>query len=346
MLRNEGVSLHIAGNTWMGGKMYFKNELELLNLGYLCLDSNFRQNPKMNDGINEMIYNLDFVNLDGLQINNFITGYVFRIWFSSANNISINGDFHCLDAYYSYFGNVYPSTYNLKLNNGSFQKWTVKDCHFDLSAKNSNLMWWTVRGLDFKVTISNADIANCDFEVSKIKYNQEFGRAKEFYALIKRLYSQIGKRKEAGKYFYLEKQYERKSYWFPKENFKEEFYNYKNKHIFSIRLFYFKYRFKYFISGFLNILWGYGEKPIRVFCISFIVIFICTILNFFVTTSSTCENFIDSLYYSIVTFTTLGYGDIKQEDDFLKILSAIEALAGMSFWGILIAGFTNNSRDY
>ena len=48
----------------------------------------------------------------------------------------------------------------------------------------------------------------------------------------------------------------------------------------------------------------------------------------------------------MVTFTTLGYGDILQTDELLRLLTGIEAILGMSFWGILIAGFTSNARDY
>ena len=115
-----------------------------------------------------------------------------------------------------------------------------------------------------------------------------------------------------------------------------------------IPLFYSKYFFKYLKSGFLNFLWGYGEKPNRVFRLSFLLILICTFIYYFHPESSveTKDNLVNSIYYSIVTFTTLGYGDILQKDEFLKIISAIEALLGMSFWGILIAGFTNNSKDY
>lgn len=44
------------------------------------------------------------------------------------------------------------------------------------------------------------------------------------------------------------------------------------------------------------------------------------------------SNFIDVFYYSIVTFTTLGYGDMTISSDW-KILSGIEAINGIMLIG-------------
>ena len=105
---------------------------------------------------------------------------------------------------------------------------------------------------------------------------------------------------------------------------------------------------KYIYSLFNNILWGYGEKPARVFLISISSILLFSLIFSFHPNSNpvTHLNFANSLYYSMVTFATLGYGDISQTDILLKLLSGFEAILGMSLWGILIAGFTSNSKDY
>ncbi len=46
--------------------------------------------------------------------------------------------------------------------------------------------------------------------------------------------------------------------------------------------------------------------------------------------------FSDSLYFSIVTFTTLGYGDFQPSPD-LRLVSAIQALSGYVFLGFVVA---------
>jgi voltage-gated potassium channel Kch len=43
------------------------------------------------------------------------------------------------------------------------------------------------------------------------------------------------------------------------------------------------------------------------------------------------------VYYSYVTLTTLGYGDITPVSPFARILSALEAVTGVLYTGILIA---------
>ena len=186
----------LRNRTSIGRKIYLMQELELLDLGNLCLDNKLRQNLTINDGIKSRTLNLDFVNLNDLKINHFNTGYDFRIWFSSAENISINGDFHFIDAYHTpFYCMAYPKKSNLKLFNGSFQRWTIEDCQLDFNAINSNIIGWEFKGLDFYASISNSDISNCDFNTSSIKYKHDYNTAKELNATVKRIYSQIGKEK-------------------------------------------------------------------------------------------------------------------------------------------------------
>ena len=48
-------------------------------------------------------------------------------------------------------------------------------------------------------------------------------------------------------------------------------------------------------------------------------------------------NYFDALYWSFITATTVGYGDIRPLRKISKILSVIIALVGLMFTGILIA---------
>jgi len=48
------------------------------------------------------------------------------------------------------------------------------------------------------------------------------------------------------------------------------------------------------------------------------------------------EAFFKSLYFSIVTFTTLGYGDIRPVGDFARTLAGVEALLGQLLVAVLV----------
>jgi hypothetical protein len=47
------------------------------------------------------------------------------------------------------------------------------------------------------------------------------------------------------------------------------------------------------------------------------------------------DSFWDALYFSVVTWTTLGYGDIQPVRD-LRMFAAIEALYGYIFFGLIV----------
>jgi voltage-gated potassium channel Kch len=49
----------------------------------------------------------------------------------------------------------------------------------------------------------------------------------------------------------------------------------------------------------------------------------------------------DCIYYSTITFTTLGYGDILPTGG-LRIIALLEAFFGALSIGFLVAGFSNS----
>ena len=96
------------------------------------------------------------------------------------------------------------------------------------------------------------------------------------------------------------------------------------------------------ISKIVDIFCGYGEHPMRVVLFSLSIIFFCSILYFLLGISdngkiisfqanlSFAENikhFLSSIYFSVVTFTTLGYGDLIPSGA-TRVLAAIEAFTG------------------
>ena len=96
------------------------------------------------------------------------------------------------------------------------------------------------------------------------------------------------------------------------------------------------------MSKVVDMFCGYGEEPIRVVNFSIILILICALLYFFTGISfegkmyhfdsqlSFAENsshFFTCIYYSVVTFTTLGYGDITPVG-ISRFIAATEAFSG------------------
>lgn len=90
-----------------------------------------------------------------------------------------------------------------------------------------------------------------------------------------------------------------------------------------------------------RLLFGYGERPVRVLIASAMIILLCA---FFYSHQGALEyrsgptepSFFQGLYFSTITFTTLGYGDFyPAPDGFSRHLAMAEAVAG----GCLIALF-------
>jgi len=90
-----------------------------------------------------------------------------------------------------------------------------------------------------------------------------------------------------------------------------------------------------------KLLFGFGERPVRVLGASALVILICAVIftaspNALAFSNQLIENsFFQSLYFSTITFTTLGYGDLYPATDFVKAVAMTEAVIG----GCLIALF-------
>lgn len=103
-----------------------------------------------------------------------------------------------------------------------------------------------------------------------------------------------------------------------------------------------RYSMKRFLSKLVDLFCGYGEAPLRIISLSILIIFICAVLYSFTGLNyqdhtqsigsqySWGENlsfFLSSLYFSVVTFTTLGYGDITPVG-ISRAIAAVEAFTG------------------
>lgn len=91
-----------------------------------------------------------------------------------------------------------------------------------------------------------------------------------------------------------------------------------------------------------KLLFGYGERPVRVLIASALIILLCA--AYYTQTGALLyegqpaePSFFQSLYFSTITFTTLGYGDIHPSPGGLcRVVAMIEAVTGGCFMALFV----------
>ena len=114
-----------------------------------------------------------------------------------------------------------------------------------------------------------------------------------------------------------------------------------------------KWSSNWVFSKTVDILCGYGEKPENIVIFSITLVLISALLYFFLGVSydgnmlqfdpgkgitKNLANFAMTIYYSVVTFTTLGYGDITPVG-FTRFVAAIEAFIGSFTLALFVVVF-------
>ena len=228
------------------------------------------------------------------------------------------------------------------------------------------------------IDFSNALLRNTRTKKEQIENHilqekeEEFSKASEIYLLLKNNFHSIGRYDDESWAYKKEKDMDRLSHSFPyyKKVLKEE----SEIEKFPILKWIKKGDFiKWIISGFSNIIYGYGEKPwnviraavviIVLFAFSFSLIGIgkpeiielkgsgiyqnsgnivdLSIKGFF--ENSEIRNFPDSLYFSLITFTTLGYGDFRPLEGLGRILAGSEAFLGAIMMALFVYTFARRT---
>ena len=87
-------------------------------------------------------------------------------------------------------------------------------------------------------------------------------------------------------------------------------------------------------------------SPLQVFLSYLAVIALCAITyNFVPGVFSKPVTLLDGFYFSVVTITTLGYGDLSPVSDFGKLFAAAEALLGVILLGLFLLSVANQIAD-
>ena len=93
------------------------------------------------------------------------------------------------------------------------------------------------------------------------------------------------------------------------------------------------------VSVFLSLLWGYGEKPERITLVMAVAIFFFGTLQYWLD-GIPGASFGAHLYFSGITFLTIGYGDLVPVAPIPRLLAVIEGVVGITVLGMLIASWT------
>jgi len=206
--------------------------------------------------------------------------------------------------------------------------------------------------------LRNTDIRRQDIEGYIIQeQDKNFSKAKEIYLLLKNNFHTFGRYDDESWAFKKEKDMERKSYFHFRKFYLEgelgkASYRKAHQKYYSPRVwwFYTKYPLRWFGSVVLNMVYGYGERPFRIFGWCAALIIFCSICYWMYQGASEVvgqqtvplKGYLNYLYFSIVTFTTLGYGDYRPIGG-IKALASIEALLGIFFIALFIFAFARRT---
>lgn len=311
----------------------------LKNHQLLCLGGIIIKSPLLSGRL------LDFTNLDELSLDGIINNTQVYLWFCSMRGVKINGGGQGLYIYNSITCDERPwiKKRGITLESGLYQDINCRSEKIKLSLYNATLKNSSVsaRALDMNIEHVKTDNFKINYLAKgKINHNQ----ASTLYRNAKRTSVILGDTVNAGEYYYLEKKHELISLLqFSAEDTK----SLQGKVTLYRKIYFFFFRLLRLISTLISYLtWGFGERPARSLISSLLVMLSCSLIYYFSPESTTYNNLGDSLYFSIVTFVTLGYGDIYQRTIELKMTSSLESAFGVVLNGLFLAGFASKTKQY
>lgn len=324
--------------------------------------------------------NLDFGDLDYLTVKDDFHGSMpAQINYSSCRGLRFqDADVSFLSFHQCAFDEFFVDGSRLQ----DFQFDATLSWRFDLKARDSSVHKFSFKDTNLVPLISaDCEIREFRFEPSS---RFAPAAAAKTYRLLRSAYQSTGMRREASDCYYQERVFERKNYFNPYDDpvfsglaygasFNRVLADFKagllNRSEIPSRLWLtiqtkskiwlypknlyraISFKLSWIASLFEAVLWGYGERPSRILitAVALIAGYACTYHSILWPAAdpkhaAAMLDWVNSAYFSVVTFTTLGYGDILPTSTLLKIIAASEALAGALTMGLIVAGFSNRGR--
>lgn len=100
-----------------------------------------------------------------------------------------------------------------------------------------------------------------------------------------------------------------------------------------------KFAVEWVSSILLNLLWGYGEKPVRLLGAIVVNILLFGVIQYLLGAVPD-KALWEHIYFSGITFLTVGYGDLSPIGMLPRFIAVLEGAAGIGTTGLLIASAT------
>jgi hypothetical protein len=251
---------------------------------------------------------LEFVNLCGLRLEG-------ELYFGSEGNLDLSycsvDHLTCTNLNFPGMWLRYCSLKDFKASNSEISHWKFWQCDLEGDIIDSKLRVIRILGGSFTPYIKDCQL----YKVEADHHGLPHSGFNYTYSLLKKIFDSQGDDDEAARYYVKEKELgrERSKGW------------------------------RYALKTLSYYYWQYGKKPQNVIYISIATILICGFIYWLfpgnVKPVDESKDLLDSIYFSTVTFTTLGYGDLSPVG-WLRIISLFEAFFGALNIGFLVAGFS------
>ncbi len=209
--------------------------------------------------------------------------------------------------------------------------------------------------MNFHTILNNARLYQTDFKNSQLKHvhffldviipeekKNELREAKEIYLSLKNYFKDEGMYEVSSHYYYREMLMARKLKWN-----KIKIHRWNKKSIYKSCGTLCRLYWDWFGSKIMDLTTGYGEKPFRVIgwwagiVGGFSLIYwLGNGIKNHPFADAYNPTFWQSLYFSIVSFTTLGYGDFSPKDGIFQFFASFEAFLGAFFMALFVFVFT------